>query len=531
MKIEKFINSKIAIKFHLLRFKKINPQNYKKNIKFSKIFYSSINLLHRSTYSNRFWQILGELYVNQIVGYDYFVKFFKLDKFQKSENFSFIPNNSHNQFMNSVNNGSILDNIIHLNKVHKNITSLNIKPVFDNVIIKKNSIKLFLVFFVFNKISLLLNFFFNFKLIATDIFNLKLFLISLKNKKTLFFLPDKKIEKKLNEFNPQLRRELFDLGRSHTADAEELELWYLICFLMPLPLIENFYIDKAEHKFNCFFLSQLNMDIEKKIYIASQVENGVKLKLFNHGGNYFSFNCAIDDYHEVQISDIFFSWADTNFLKSEDSFSCKAQKIIHQIPTFNIINKNKIKKHDFVLINNTFRFLPYPCRSNPALKQIDKQMKDTLKFLDRVIEKTDNFLIKDLDFFHNIDPMNYYNKKYKERVTSVNLNKLVSESKIGVSSYYGTPFHHLMANDIPNIIFIKLSYYDFNKVFLSYLKEFHKFQVVHFNPLSAAKFVENNIENIEDIWNETELVKLRKDFNLKFNQSPYNWQKKINNIL
>ena len=253
--------------------------------------------------------------------------------------------------------------------------------------------------------------------------------------------------------------------------------------------------------------------------------------MYNHGGNYFSFNTSYYDHHEVQISDIYFSWADTNFLKSENSFSLKSNESIHQIPTFNIIKQIKKKKYDFVLINNAFRKLRADGTGNPCFNQAYKQVDDVLKFLDNVVNKTENFLIKDINLPGHINANDYYDTRSLQKVTTTNLNLLISKSSLAVNSYYGTPFHSLMANDIPNIIFIKLSYYDFNKVFLSYLREFQKFQLVHFNPLSASKFIENNIDNIEDIWNDPNLIKLRKDFNLKFNQNPYNWQKKISNLI
>ena len=527
--LKKLINSQSSLKFYLLRFKKIYPEVYKKKIQLLKIFYVSVNSLHETSYSNRFWKILSEGYIHEIAALQNLVKYIDLSKSTKEKNF-FSPNNSHKQFYHSIYNESILDNINHLNDVYENISLLIIKPNIEKIIRKKKSTKILLILFIINKFSLLLKKFFNFKLIGADTFNLRLFLILLKNKKALFFLPDEKIFRS-NKFNPELRKKLFLLGKPFLSNVEDLKLWYLICFLIPTPLIENFCSKKIENKFDSFFISQVSMELEKKKKIAKEIENGVKLTMYNHGGNYFSFNTSYYDHHEVQISDIYFSWADTNFLKSENSFSLKSNESIHQIPTFNIIKQRKNKKYDFVLINNAFPKLRADGTGNPCFNQAYKQVDDVLKFLDNVVNKTENFLIKDINLPGHINANDYYDTRSLQKVTTTNLNLLISKSSLAVNSYYGTPFHSLMANDIPNIIFIKLSYYDFNKVFLSYLREFQKFQLVHFNPLSASKFIENNIDNIEDIWNDPNLIKLRKDFNLKFNQNPYNWQKKISNLI
>ena len=461
----------------------------------------------------KFLRIVGYKSLQPISDLLFFCRFLNLKK--KIEVVE-IPYSS-NDLNNLLCKGKLIDNVNYLLNINKTDFIFNNKIIDHGIydgLNKKN--KLNPIIKIFLKLVELIPLK---KKVLVDIINIDYYLKFIKKGYKPIFYDKSYFEKKINSsFNKKLRQdfykdaiEIFLLNKNDYKNINLNELNVLFA-LLPINIVENFEELKKENtsvkKYNFFdrmILSEVSgLNDNANFWLANYLfKVKTKLEIYQHGSGYFweYYNPIVP--HETEVADKFYSWTKK-----------KSQKF-KQYPVTRYFSKSIKKKYDLLLVNGNWPYF-YKSHSSQLGLYVDRQNVEASKFL-KYINYTKNYIIKRPT---NIFTSNYYapfdEEDINKRFTNENLKYLVPQSKICVCSYFGTVFFEFMANDIPFIVFSKRSHSILTEDANVYLKKLKKFGFLFYSAHSAAKFLNENHDNILELWNDKEFKNFRADFRDKF---------------
>ena len=84
--------------------------------------------------------------------------------------------------------------------------------------------------------------------------------------------------------------------------------------------------------------------------------------------------------------------------------------------------------------------------------------------------------------------------------------------KISIETLNSTGFLDAMYLNHPVILILNKAFSNLRQNAIKDFDVLKEFKIVHFDPLSAAKFLNNNYENLEEWWYDPSLQKVRKNF-------------------
>lgn len=436
--------------------------------------------------------------------------------FKKDAEIVEISYSSGNDHIESANDLNILDNINILSK--RKISDFNFKKKIRYSKLKDN--KLSLLTKIFLKLVDIIPIK---QRILVDLINLKFYFRLIKKGFKPKFLNTSDFNSELNlKFDTEIRKSLYEEAKliflNNQNEYRALNLFdiYVLFAILPINIVENFSRLKKTIKipkegfFKKLLLSQIiTPKDEIHFWLAGQIlNNKTPLEKIQHGCGHFvmHYDSGLD--MEALSVDKFYCWAKRS--------SSKFQQ--HGI--IRTFNKNKNQKYDLLMIPSDFSYF-YSIASNPFGELIDKSRSEQVKFI-KNISFTKNFIIKEPTVlyagYEEIMKKNDLNNK----MSNTNLSKLVPQAKIIACSYIGTTFFELMANDIPFITFTKLSESAFTEEFNLYLKRLKNFNFLFYSSFSAAKFLNENYHNLNNLWNDEEFSRFREEFK-------DNWCKKEDN--
>tara|TARA_Y100000741_G_scaffold364995_1_gene358321 strand:+ start:5234 stop:6811 length:1578 start_codon:yes stop_codon:yes gene_type:complete len=432
-----------------------------------------------------------------------------------------VPLDLHSSFfLQRDKNFSILNSIETLIYKFNHNLQLNSKDFIIKKVTQEKNLKKLLkknIFRFFNKVFAIKK-----NKIYFDILNINLFLKILKKNHSPQFLQLQNIKLKFEDINIENRNKLYLLGLKSDLDENLKNEWFILVYLLPISLFENFEFLNEKTKKNDlnikrFVLSNIRKNEDECFFITNNIDkHKSKLEIFQYGvGLYFQQQHIFATEFEYEIASKYYSWTSLNDKKSI------------QIPLFRNFKKSNKPISQILLINSSWGYF-YKFTNGPMFEGVKKNFDNQIKFLNLVKTKFNKLIIKDAKYTdENFDKIKIYKEndllKYK---SNKNLDILLKDS-FPVCSYLGTAFIELMANDIPHILFFRPSEFNATPEAKYYLKKLKKFNFIYYNPKSAAKFLIDNHNKIDDLWNIKEFMILRKEFRQKFCNSPYNWQSKF----
>lgn len=267
-----------------------------------------------------------------------------------------------------------------------------------------------------------------------------------------------------------------------------------------------------------------------KFYAADSVEKGRKLYIFQHGGNYAMGKFSFFDDHEYLICDKFLSWG----------WDYDKRKKIIPFGSLNLYSKRKnIKiypKNGILLILMSLpKYSYYVCSRPISSIQIKSYHFDQFKFIESLPEKIlKNIEVKlhPKDFGFNIrKEWNIRFPNVKVLNQKVDATSLLSKYRVFVITYNATTFLALLYYNVPTIAFWDEHTWETNKFSQSYLNLLKKVNIIHSSPESAAKFLSDNYEIINEWWYSKETQKANKLFCDKFAKVSENTLNKISKLV
>jgi len=256
------------------------------------------------------------------------------------------------------------------------------------------------------------------------------------------------------------------------------------------------------------FSSNFMRDTLLSYYIGKKIDSGAKLIMGQHGGIYGTSLYSWFEKHELIISDKYLSWG-WNDQKSKKKIIkagilVKLEKVKWRKQNKNILVILKRRKKyltSFVSGDSTESYFEYVNNYNNFLKKISKNFKSKL-----ILRYPPT--IKNID---EQDCCNIIGKDYKF-YNKGNMFKSMESSKLVVNTFDSTPFLIAMALNFPNIILWNLSTNPIKNKNL--FNKLYKAKILHYSPVSAAKFVNFLMERneVENWWFNKKTQEIRNNF-------------------
>ena len=254
------------------------------------------------------------------------------------------------------------------------------------------------------------------------------------------------------------------------------------------------------------------MDEIFKFWTAEKVDKGAPLVIGQHGGHYGQGLFSFTEYHELKICDHYFSWGwgDGN------------DKVI-PIGTVKkpIKNKSKELKNNSILflISGTSRY-PSGIASMPISSQWVDYLDDQMEFYENMPAHISSHVTIRL-YPHDYEWSQF--KRWKDRFPDSKIdeckeefNKVIANTKLFISGWNTTTYLESMLSNIPTVIFWNPKYFELRDDAKGLFEELKKVGILHDDPISAVKHVNNIYNDIDAWWNRPDVISARNKFTNKY---------------
>ena len=257
---------------------------------------------------------------------------------------------------------------------------------------------------------------------------------------------------------------------------------------------------------------------QTKFWVSEKVENGAKLIIEQHGGNYGMSEFGFNESHELNISDLYLSWGWQN-----DKANIK--RIAH--PKLKSELNSSTNGGIYQILMSLPRY-SYRIYSVPIASQVYQYEQDQVIF--------SNSLNKDLQKILKVrlhsNPRGYDQaKRFKDLAPSIcltntkkNIYEDITQNRLTICTYNATTVLECIAANIPTIMFWNPNHWELNKFSKPYFDALKKVNILHDDPVSAAKFINKNWDNIEDWWYKKETQDVLMQFKNNYALSSKNWK-------
>lgn len=250
-----------------------------------------------------------------------------------------------------------------------------------------------------------------------------------------------------------------------------------------------------------------------KFWAAAKKEQGVPLIISQHGGYYGIGKISFLEDHEKKISNRYLSWG------------WKDEKYSNVYPNF---SSKLIKKKDIcynfkgygLLVEHCMPRYSYWIQNTPVAGQILKYFDDQYSFIKHLTPTVrSKFLIK-------LYPDDY-NWNQKERWESLyptfmydsgqkSFENVMKKSRICVTTYNATTYLESLGLNMPTLIFWNPTYWELRKSALPYFQMLKDAGILFESPITAATYLNEIWDNIDDWWQEKERQRIRGIFMEKY---------------
>jgi len=267
-----------------------------------------------------------------------------------------------------------------------------------------------------------------------------------------------------------------------------------------------------------------------KIYAAQKILNGSKLFVIQHGATYGVADFSPDEKLEIKITDKYLTWG----WKENDN---KTLPFFLQKTAYKKIIKKK-SASGLVLPINEFYLSPI----QPLYKGVPGNKMDVNKYIENIVLFANhiNKNILDVSSFKYLGGIKckYVLKSLKFKFpnlkfisTSKDTSSISRSFKLTVETINSTGFLESINLNIPTILIFDKQYCSLRRSAIKEFEMLKKVKIIHNSPQEAAKFVNENYNDLEKWWNSNLLQKVKNKFCYKFARRSISPLKDLKKIL
>jgi putative transferase (TIGR04331 family) len=235
-----------------------------------------------------------------------------------------------------------------------------------------------------------------------------------------------------------------------------------------------------------------------KFWAAGCAEQGTTLIVYQHGGDYGIHEQLLEETHEINVADFFFSWG------WQDRNNSK----VLPLPMNKLIGRKLRREVNAVngvlfVVTAINRYPNLITTGNFCNKIYQKNQFDFVETLSTTVRKDIRIRLYQSDFGWG------YESKLKQRFPNIQLEKgdtpfrkSIQESRLYVCDHMATTYVESLAIRKPTIIFWKHENIKLKKSAEPYFAELRKVGILHETPQSAAILINLIYDDVEKWWNE-----------------------------
>ena len=274
-----------------------------------------------------------------------------------------------------------------------------------------------------------------------------------------------------------------------------------VCDLMPTLFLENF--EDLE-----YFKNDVNLPSNPKaiimsfplwyqtkllFYVASLIENKKSVFIYaQHGGTYGLAKINWHEKFEISVADKYLTWGWQN----------KKNTKIKKFFLFKKLKKKNLqKKYLTVIMRDRLKRYFSSLESSTGTEVYSDYITNASNFLFNLNSSVTKDLIVRLppDTKNNFDFYDNLKKKFKFENHESFLESC-NKSKLTIHTSNATTFLETLSSNMPSIIILNKKTNPFNSKAKSLLKSLEKNNILFYDPLSAAKFINKIWKNKIEIW-------------------------------
>ena len=243
-----------------------------------------------------------------------------------------------------------------------------------------------------------------------------------------------------------------------------------------------------------------------KLWTAKQLENGSVLIVSEHGGSLPASTGLFD--HEEKISDKKITWTTP---LSESQIQILPSRLLH----FKVKSSNEL----IVLIGLEHPRYSYRCQEGVSSSLVLDDFNQKVAFINLLDDASRRFFKVRPYPDQGWSTRDRYADIYGQGIITANIDKPLikdySKAKLIICSYPETTFSEAMISSVPTILLYTKEYWNFRPSYKDLIDELCYNNIIHSDPVSAAKFV-NSIQSDPSKWWEKESTKIAREnfFNL-----------------
>jgi len=284
--------------------------------------------------------------------------------------------------------------------------------------------------------------------------------------------------------------------------------------LMPISFVEKYNFFKKQGNYLSNFINglgtfhQLYADDTFKIFAAEVKKTKKKLISFNHGGGMGG----------IKLRN-FYDYLDKKYANKVIKFN----SAFISLPNLFVKNNLPQEQKDILIYPTQFM---YQTNYRFFSREFHPHLNSYFKFYDSLeFSKKKLIKYKSMVYPNSNADKNIWSKKLKRNqiLNPENLNSIY-KARIIVINDISTPLYEFVMLSIPFIIICKIDYKIFNSSFRKEISNLEKLGLYYFDPAVAAKFINENYDQIHKWWTLTINKKSYMDFrkNLIEESSPKN---------
>ncbi|MCX8022712.1 MAG: LIC12162 family protein [Syntrophorhabdaceae bacterium] len=276
-------------------------------------------------------------------------------------------------------------------------------------------------------------------------------------------------------------------------------------------------------KVKIIFTANASIGIESfKFWAADQWEKGAKLILTQHGGHHGMALWSSELKHEIDISDVYFSWG----------WSDKNNNKVHPMPSGQLfkLKKNKIRPDINGVILWVMMGIPrysYWLYSIPVSSQMLSYFDEQKRFYECLRDDIKKLLLLKpymKDFGWN-DRMRFRDlmpeaMQYDGRLSML---ELLKDSRLFIGTYNSTTYLETFVVNFPTILFWNPKHWELQDDVKSYFEMLHDVGMLHDTPESAAVKVNDIFSDPNKWWNSESVQRARVSFCNRFALTDEKW--------
>ena len=239
-----------------------------------------------------------------------------------------------------------------------------------------------------------------------------------------------------------------------------------------------------------------------KAWVGEKTEQGTRLVIGQHGGQYGVGRWVTLEGHETTVADAYLSWGWSDA-------TCPRVIPVGQFKAKRPLGVDHAKQSNALLITAMVPRYSYYMRSIMVARQWLDYFDEQCGFIDALPDHIRDAMTVRL---YAADYGWGQKERWQERYANLKLdsgqstmNDLISQSRVVISTYNATTYLETFTMDVPTVMFWKPEHWELRDAAIPFFEDLKRVGIFHETPQSAAHHIANIWDDVDGWWQSPEV--------------------------